>query len=523
MGKNTLAGLLMGMALGGAIAAVLSLQAAPPGAQLEALHAAAEKARAAAGEVSGDAAPAAMPEPEAAAEARPEVEPAPDASASGAAAPAPETPIVEVPAGSEFARARPEEDPATPATEPAAAAPAAPAVSEPAAEAAPDLPEVSTASQPESQTEAPVAPEAPAVTAEAGAPAAEGAAPAAGTVADPAPQPTADDAGNALPQLPEGQGEGAGATAEAEAPADAPAGEPAAEAAAPVTAEAAPAGLADQLEAAGTGEPVLPGQKVGQLPTIGGQTAEPATEPAAEAAPDAAEEAADLPALLRYAAPFDASGAGPIVSIVLLDVGEGRGGVDEATIRAISFPVTIALDPASSNARERAGTYRAAGFELAILATNGLQRGMTAKDVEVAVEALSTGLPETVAMIPAPDALFQIDREVVKHLAVAIKDDGRGLITYARGLNVAGQAAEQADVPHASVDRVVDEYKEDAAAVRRFLDRAAFDAGQKGRSVIVAHAYPETLKALYDWVATGPKGVTLAPVSAGMIAERAGE
>jgi polysaccharide deacetylase 2 family uncharacterized protein YibQ len=278
-------------------------------------------------------------------------------------------------------------------------------------------------------------------------------------------------------------------------------------------------GLADQLEAAGTGEPVLPGQKVGQLPTIGSQPA----EPAAESAPDAGEEAADLPALLRYAAPFDATGAGPIVSIVLLDVGEGRGGVDEATIRAISFPVTIALDPASSNARERAGAYRAAGFELAILATNGLQRGMTAKDVEVAVEALSAGLPESVAMIPAPDALFQIDREVVKHLAVAIKDDGRGLITYARGLNVAGQAAEQADVPHASVDRVVDEYKEDAAAVRRFLDRAAFDAGQKGSAVIVAHAYPETLKALYDWVATGPKGVTLAPVSAGMIAARAGE
>jgi polysaccharide deacetylase 2 family uncharacterized protein YibQ len=523
VGKNTLAGLLMGTALGGAIAAVLSLQAAPPGAQLEALHAAAEKARAAAGEVSGDAAPAAMPEPEATAEARPEVEPAPEASASGTAEPAPETPIVEVPAGSEFAQARPEEDAATPATEPAAAAPAAPAVSEPAAEAAPDLPEVSTASQPESQTEAPVAPEAPAVTAEAGAPAAEGAAPAAGTVADPAPQPTADDAGNALPQLAEGQGAAAEAEAPADAPAgepsDAPAGEPAAGAAAPVTAEAAPVGLADQLEAAGTGEPVLPGQKVGQLPTIGSQPA----EPAAESAPDAGEEAADLPALLRYAAPFDATGAGPIVSIVLLDVGEGRGGVDEATIRAISFPVTIALDPASSNARERAGAYRAAGFELAILATNGLQRGMTAKDVEVAVEALSAGLPESVAMIPAPDALFQIDREVVKHLAVAIKDDGRGLITYARGLNVAGQAAEQADVPHASVDRVVDEYKEDAAAVRRFLDRAAFDAGQKGSAVIVAHAYPETLKALYDWVATGPKGVTLAPVSAGMIAARAGE
>ena len=536
----------MGTAFGGAIAAVVSLQSAPPGATLEAVHAAAEAARGNAAET----APAAMPQPEATAEARPEVEAAPSEEAGEAAEPAPETPMVVVPAGSEFAKAKPDEDPATPATEAAAEATEAPEVSEPAAEGSPDLAEVSTAAQPESQTEAPAAPEAPVVSEEtvaSAAPAGDDASPAGVAATEPAGQLATENAGNALPQLPQSTEAAPTATEEPataepataepvaepavevaaeaapepspEAPAAEPVTEPeTAPADAPAPAEAEPAGLAEQLASAGTAEPVLPGQRVGQLPTIGTQSEE-AAEPEA---PVTEEAPAGLPALVRYAAPFDMTGIGPTVSVVLLDVGEGRGGLDAATVEAISFPVTIALDPASSNARERAGDYRAKGFELAILASNGLQRGMTAKDVEVAVEALSTALPETVAMVPAPDALFQIDREVVKYLAEALKIDGRGLITYARGLNVAGQAAEGAGVPHASVDRVVDEYKEDAAAVRRLLDRAAFDAGQKGRAVVVAHAYPETLKALYDWVASGPKGVTLAPVSAGMIADRAG-
>ena len=51
----------MGTAFGGAIAAVVSLQSAPPGATLEAVHAAAEAARGNAAET----APAAMPQPEA--------------------------------------------------------------------------------------------------------------------------------------------------------------------------------------------------------------------------------------------------------------------------------------------------------------------------------------------------------------------------------------------------------------------------------------------------------------------------
>ncbi|MCV2868584.1 divergent polysaccharide deacetylase family protein [Defluviimonas sp. WL0002] len=514
----------MGTILGGATAAILSLQAAPPGAQLAAVRAAGEAARA-----PGNSAPAAMPEPEAQTEVQPEVEPAPSESASQEGQPAPETPIVEVPAGSEFAKAKPDEAATVAAAEDTAADQQVPMVSEPAAEGAPELAEVSTADQPESQTEAPAAPEAPQVTEQttaSAAPEEDASAPVDAEATEPVSQPVAESAGNALPQIPEASGasdepasEGAAESAQASQElTEEPKEEPAV--AAEAEAEAEPtvpqAGLAEQLSSTGTTDGAMPGQKVTQLPTIGTQADGNAEEPLPAATEEDSEE---LPPLLRNAAPFDLAGVGPTVSIVLLDPGEGFDGVDEQTIRGLGFPVTIAVDPNSSEARARAADYRAAGFEIAIVARNGLQRGMTGKDIQVAVEALSASLPESIAMIPAPDALFQIDREVVKHLAIALKDDGRGLITYARGLNVAGQAAEQAGVPHASVDRVVDEYKEDADAVRRLLERAAFDAGQKGRSVIVAHAYPETLKALEAWVATGPKGVTLAPVSAGMIAD----
>lgn len=516
MGRSVLAGLLMGTILGGAIAATLSLQAAPPGEKLAAVKAA--------GAAPADAAPdepAELEAPEAVAEAQPEVEAAPEAA--DAEAPAPETPVVEVPAGSEFAQAKPEEEAATPETEAPAEAATAPAVSAPAAEPAPDLAEVETAAQPEGQTEAPQAPEAPAAaeTAAADLPAAEEQAAATAADAAPASEPAAADAAPAETAPEAGEtaaSEGAEPAAEptdaevAEAPAEAPADAP----------ETAPSGepAGEQLAAAETTEPTLPGTKVDQLPTIGAEAsaAAPADQPALSE-----EELAALPPLVRYAAPFDRAGAGPTVSIVLLDVGEGRGGLDATAIQAISFPVTIALDAASANARERAADYRKAGFEIAIMAGNSLQRGMDAKDVAVAVESFVTNMPEAVAVIPAPDALFQIDRTVVRNLADALKADGLGLLTYARGLNVAGQAAESAGVPHASASRVVDEYKEDAATVQKALEKAAFEAGQKGSVVIVAHAYPESLKAIYDWVAGGPEGVTLAPASAPMIATRAGQ
>ncbi|MCB2144432.1 MAG: hypothetical protein KDE02_17250, partial [Rhodobacteraceae bacterium] len=351
MSKSTFSGLLMGTAFGGAIAAVVSLQSAPPGATLEAVHAAAEAARGNAAET----APAAMPQPEATAEARPEVEAAPSEEAGEAAEPAPETPMVVVPAGSEFAKAKPDEDPATPATEAAAEATEAPEVSEPAAEGSPDLAEVSTAAQPESQTEAPAAPEAPVVSEEtvaSAAPAGDDASPAGVAATEPAGQLATENAGNALPQLPQSTEAAPDATAEPataepvaepavevaaeaapepspEAPAAEPVTEPeTAPADAPAPAEAEPAGLAEQLASAGTAEPVLPGQRVGQLPTIGTQSEE-AAEPEA---PVTEEAPAGLPALVRYAAPFDMTGIGPTVSVVLLDVGEGRGGLDAATV-----------------------------------------------------------------------------------------------------------------------------------------------------------------------------------------------
>src|SRR5690606_16196766 len=89
--------------------------------------------------------------------------------------------------------------------------------------------------------------------------------------------------------------------------------------------------------------------------------------------------------------------------------------------------------------------------------------------------------------------------------------------SYNKGLNPARQLAETQAVAHATVYRVVDEGQERAEAVERALGRAAFEAQQSGAVVVVAHSYPETVKALFAFAAADAKGTALAPASAVMI------
>ena len=51
--------------------------------------------------------------------------------------------------------------------------------------------------------------------------------------------------------------------------------------------------------------------------------------------------------------------------------------------------------------------------------------------------------------------------------------------------------------------------------VQRYLDRAAFKAGQEGSVVMIGHTYDETVKGLFSWALEGKgEGIQLAPISA---------
>ena len=89
------------------------------------------------------------------------------------------------------------------------------------------------------------------------------------------------------------------------------------------------------------------------------------------------------------------------------------------------------------------------------------------------------------------------------------------MITYSRGLNSAIQVAEREGVPAALVFREFDSNGQNGAAIKRFLDQAAFRAGQQVGVILVGHNRPETIKALLEWgLGNRANTVALAPVSA---------
>ncbi|MBC7676874.1 MAG: divergent polysaccharide deacetylase family protein [Rhodoferax sp.] len=264
---------------------------------------------------------------------------------------------------------------------------------------------------------------------------------------------------------------------------------------------------------------VVDGVTVGRLPTIGDAPAVPegSAAPAAENAPVGSTELvidgqADVPPLQKYARAFDNVDAKPLFSIILIDT--GGADVDRAALAALPFPVTFALDPLAPNAAAASAIYRAAGQEIIMVAT-GIPAGATASDLEVTFQAHAAALPEAVAVIDTEFGAFQADRPMATQVVPILKAQGRGLISWDRGLNAADQVAEREGLPSGMVFRKLDGKGENKSAVRRALDRAAFKAAQDGRVMVIGQTLPETVAALMEWAVKGRSAsVALAPVSA---------
>ncbi|MGB8623887.1 MAG: divergent polysaccharide deacetylase family protein, partial [Paracoccaceae bacterium] len=234
----------------------------------------------------------------------------------------------------------------------------------------------------------------------------------------------------------------------------------------------------------------------------------PAAQEEAAAAPDSAQ----LGALARYAVPFTNEGNKPLFSVILIDAGDD--GMDRAALTTFSFPVSFAVDASRPDADKAMRDYRAAGFEVILLA-GGLPQGATPQDLEVSLNRYLSRMPETVAVMDQPDSALQTDRPLLRQLMAIVKETGQGVVTYDGGLNTAQQVARSEGVPSGVVFRMLDADRPSANTIERYLDRAAFKAGRDGHVVMVGHSYPETVKALFSWALQG-KGqeVTMAPISA---------
>jgi uncharacterized protein len=236
----------------------------------------------------------------------------------------------------------------------------------------------------------------------------------------------------------------------------------------------------------------------------------PASATDAAPLPEVALE--DAPADAPFAAAFDNPDAKPLFSIVLVDGGDAS--VDRAAIAALPFAVSVAIDPLAPDAGAHAELYRAGGKEVLMLAS-GIPAGATPADLEQTFQALATALPQAVAVVDTEEGRFQNDRPLAAQIVPILAAQGRGLVTWDRGLNAADQEARREGLASALIFRRIDGEGAGIPVIRRYLDRAAFKAGQDGRVTVMGEARAETVAALVEWAVEGrASAVALAPISA---------
>lgn len=211
----------------------------------------------------------------------------------------------------------------------------------------------------------------------------------------------------------------------------------------------------------------------------------------------------------------------PLMSIILLDVGDD--GLPQDTLLTFTIPVTFALDPDSAATRARALRFTAKGFEVLALTPDGANRLEVAEnetDMDAALSAIFADVPGAVGLIDRPAAKLQKNARLADQVINSLTRSGYGLLSYDIGLNATDHKASRAGVPASTVFRILDGNGESAITIKRYLDRAALEAGKVGHVVVLGHNNPKTVTALYSW-AVSPKSATvsLVPVSSVLLTD----
>ncbi|APE43177.1 hypothetical protein BOO69_06930 [Sulfitobacter alexandrii] len=231
---------------------------------------------------------------------------------------------------------------------------------------------------------------------------------------------------------------------------------------------------------------------------------------------EAAAEADDpaLPPIRAFAEAAPDTGGKPLMGIILIDDGSGltSGAQGLAALRSFPYPLSFAVDAAQPDAAERMRMYREAGFE--VLAMVGLPEGAQPSDAETTFNVVLPRLDEVVAVLEAPEGGFQSSRDLSDQITAILSDTGHGLVTQDKGLNTMPKLARKEGVPADPVFRDFDSKGQSATVIRRFLDQAAFKAGQEGAVIMLGRLRPDTISALLLWgLQDRASSVALVPVS----------
>ncbi|MFT4962207.1 MAG: polysaccharide deacetylase 2 family uncharacterized protein YibQ [Paracoccaceae bacterium] len=227
-------------------------------------------------------------------------------------------------------------------------------------------------------------------------------------------------------------------------------------------------------------------------------------------APVESSEAATVPPIVMYSEPFSNPDNKPMMSIILID--------DDASIGVEALanfpqPLTMAIDPSAPDAAEKMARHRAAGFEVVSLID--LPKGATAQDAEVTLAASFAAMPQVVAVLEGPNSGIQGNRSLADQVSAIVDSTGHGLVMQDNGLNTVFKLAARAGIPAGVVFRDFDGAGQSGAVIRRFLDQAAFRAGQDGAVIMLGRVRPDTVSALLLWALQDRASrVALAPISA---------
>ena len=242
-----------------------------------------------------------------------------------------------------------------------------------------------------------------------------------------------------------------------------------------------------------------------RLPVIGAEDPAPQS-PTAPELPDQPQ----LPPIQAFAAPFDNPDDKPLMSIILID---GPESVGREALADFPYPLTFAIDPTQPDAAARMHAYRAAGFE--VVALVDLPAAALPTDAEVSLAAGLNTLNHAVAILEGTGTGIQGNRPLSDQVTEIVGQTGHGLITQDNGLNTVPKLAEREGVPTAIVFRDFDGAGQTPTVMRRFLDQAAFRAGQQGAVVMLGRVQPDTVSALLLWgLQDRASRVALAPITA---------
>ncbi len=214
-----------------------------------------------------------------------------------------------------------------------------------------------------------------------------------------------------------------------------------------------------------------------------------------------------------FAATFENPEAKPLMSIILIDE---AGAYGAEALKDFPYPLSFAVSPSDPEASEKMARHREAGFE--VLALADLPEAASAQDAEVSLSVWLDALPETVGILEGVESGIHGNRKLADQVAAIAAGTGRGLVTQDNGLNTVQKLAARNGVPSSVVFRDFDGARQDAKIMRRFLDQAAFRAGQEGAVVMMGRLRPETISALLLWgLEDRSNRVAMAPISAVMM------